>query len=145
MQPDFFIRGYTPDDYPEMIHLWEGLGLGGAHRGDDEKIILQTIEMGGKLLLMFEKHTGKMIGTSWLTVDGRRIYLHHFGIHADYQGRRLSVPLLNASLEFAKLTGLQIKLEVHKNNEKALSLYKKAGFAYLGDYDVYIIRDISAI
>lgn len=145
MQPEFFIRDYSSDDYQGMISLWENLGLGGAHRGDDATIILRTIEMGGKLLLMFEKHTNKMIGTSWLTVDGRRVYLHHFGIHADFQGKKLANPLLEASLKFAKSTGLQIKLEVHKNNEKALGLYQKAGFAYLGDYHVYIIRDISAI
>jgi ribosomal protein S18 acetylase RimI-like enzyme len=40
---------------------------------------------------------------------------------------------------------MHIKLEVHKDNVKALGLYKKAGFGYLGDYHVYIIRDISAI
>ena len=145
MQPEFFIREYSSDDYQEMIRLWESLGLGGAHRGDDATIILRTIEMGGKLLLMFDKHTNKMIGTSWLTVDGRRVYLHHFGIHADFQGIKLADPLLEASLKFAKSTGLQIKLEVHKNNDKALGLYQKAGFTYLGDYYVYIIRDISAI
>jgi ribosomal protein S18 acetylase RimI-like enzyme len=144
MQPEFIIREYTSDDYQEMIRLWESLGLGGAHRGDDSTIIQRTIEMGGKLLLMFEKHTNRMIGTSWLTVDGRRVYLHHFGIHAD-QGKKLAVPLLETSLKFAKSTGLQIKLEVHKNNEKALGLYKKYGFTYLGDYHVFILRDISAI
>lgn len=145
MQPEFIIREYTSDDYQEMIRLWESLGLGGAHRGDDSTIIQRTIEMGGKLLLMFEKHTNRMIGTSWLTVDGRRVYLHHFGIHADFQGKKLAVPLLETSLKFAKSTGLQIKLEVHKNNEKALGLYKKYGFTYLGDYHVFILRDISAI
>jgi len=145
MQPEFFIREYTTDDYQEMIRLWESLGLGGAHRGDDAKIIMHTIEMGGKLILMFEKHAKKMIGTSWITVDGRRAYLHHFGVHADYQGEKLAYPLLEASLKFAKSTGLQIKLEVHKNNEKALALYQKYGFTYLGDYHVYIIRDISVI
>jgi ribosomal protein S18 acetylase RimI-like enzyme len=145
MQPEFFIREYTSDDYQEMIRLWENLGLGGAHRGDDSTIIQRTIEMGGKLLLMFEKHTNIMIGTSWLTVDGRRAYLHHFGIHTDFQGKKLADPLLEASLKYAKSTGLQIKLEVHKNNEKALGLYQKSGFTYLGDYHVYIIRDISAI
>ena len=145
MQPEFFIREYTVDDFPEMISLWESLGLGGAHRGDDEIIIQRTIEMGGKLLLMFDKDTDLLIGTSWLTVDGRRTYLHHFGIHADYQGRKMADYLLEASLKFAKSTGLQIKLEVHKNNEKALGLYQKAGFTYLGDYHVYIIRDISML
>ena len=145
MLPDFFIRNYTDSDFPEMIRLWESLGLGGAHRGDDEKIISRTIKMGGQLLLMIENDSNAIIGTSWLTVDGRRTYLHHFGIHADYQGKRLANALLGESLKLAKSYGMQIKLEVHKDNTKALGLYTKAGFSYLGDYLVFIIRDISNI
>jgi len=142
---NFLIRNYTDTDYPEMILLWESLGLGGAQRGDNEKIIRRTIEMGGQLLLMIDFVKNVIVGTSWLTVDGRRTYLHHFGIHTDYQGNGLAKHLLDASLQLAKTFGMQIKLEVHKDNAKALGLYTKAGFAYLGDYNVYIIRDISCI
>jgi ribosomal protein S18 acetylase RimI-like enzyme len=44
-----------------------------------------------------------------------------------------------------KEIGLQIKLEVHQSNERAINFYKKAGFKRLGDYDVYIIRDLQEI
>jgi len=101
--------------------------------------------MGGQLLLMINTDSEIIVGTSWLTVDGRRTYLHHFGIHTDYQGKGLSKLLLDASLKLAKSFGMQIKLEVHKDNVKALGLYKTAGFKYLGDYYVYIIRDISTL
>jgi len=141
----FLIREYRESDYVEMIRLWESLGLGGAHRGDDEAIIRRTIQMGGQLLLMVETVSETIIGSSWLTIDGRRTYLHHFGIHSDYQGNGLANRLLEASLKLAKSFGMQIKLEVHKDNVKALGLYKKAGFTYLGDYHVYIIRDISTL
>jgi ribosomal protein S18 acetylase RimI-like enzyme len=53
--------------------------------------------------------------------------------------------LLGESLKLAKTYGMQIKLEVHKDNARALGLYTKAGFTYLGDYLVFIIRDISHI
>ncbi|MFZ4546012.1 MAG: GNAT family N-acetyltransferase [Bacteroidales bacterium] len=142
---NFTIRNYTDIDYNEMISLWEILGLGGVQRGDNENTIRRTIEMGGQLLLLVDCNKNVIIGTSWLTVDGRRTYLHHFGIHSDYQGNGLANYLLDASLKLAKSYGLQIKLEVHKENAKALGLYTKAGFAYLGDYNVYIIRDISSI
>jgi len=145
MEPVFFIREYADSDFPEMLRLWESLGLGDAHRGDDGKVIRHTIQMGGQLLLLIEKGSNAIAGTSWLTVDGRRSYLHHFGIHADYQVNGLANILLDASLKLAKTFGMQIKLEVHKDNFKALGLYKKAGFTYLGDYQVYIIRDISKI
>lgn len=145
MNTGFEVREYLPEDYPEIISLWENLGLGGAHRGDNEFIITQTIKMGGRMLVLIDKSSNSLVGTSWLTVDGRRTYLHHFGIHAEYQGKGLANLLLEASLKLAKTFGMQIKLEVHKNNAKALNLYTKAGFTFLGDYLVYIIRDISTI
>ncbi len=145
MHPDFCIRNYTDKDYPEMVSLWEMLGLGGAQRGDDQSVINRTIKMGGQLLLMIDTGSNAIIGSSWLTVDGRRTNLHHFGIRTDYQGKGLANTLLYESLKLAKTFGMQIKLEVHKDNIKALGLYKKAGFKYLGDYLVFIIRDISII
>jgi ribosomal protein S18 acetylase RimI-like enzyme len=145
MESRYFIREYSDKDYSELNRLWESLGLGGAHRGDDKQIIRRTIKMGGQMLLLIDNDLNAIVGCSWLTVDGRRTYLHHFGIHADYQGNGLSKILLDASLKLARSYGMQIKLEVHKDNVKALNLYKKAGFVYLGDYLVYIIRDISTI
>jgi ribosomal protein S18 acetylase RimI-like enzyme len=145
MNSGFYIREFTESDFPEIIRLWESLGLGGAHRGDDLKIINNTIKMGGQLLLLVESGSEIIIGTSWLTVDGRRTYLHHFGIMTGFQGKGLSKMMLEASLKQAKKFGMQIKIEVHKENMKALGLYKKAGFTYLGDYHTYIIRDISLI
>jgi len=45
-------------------------------------------------------------------------------------------------MKLARNKGLQVKLEVHRTNRKAINLYKSEGFQYLGDFDVYIIRDI---
>ncbi|MCB2221903.1 MAG: GNAT family N-acetyltransferase [Bacteroidetes bacterium] len=134
-------RDYQPEDFKEVAALWEATGMGGEFRGDDRQVIDRSIQVGGKLLILEDEHTHKLIGTSWMTMDGRRIYLHHFGISPAFQGKGFSKQLLKASLAFAKKTGLQLKLEVHRDNIIARELYIKAGFKYLGDYDVYIIRN----
>ncbi len=141
MQQKPVIREYRPQDYTGVEKLWNDTGMGSSFRGDDQKTIENTLKNGGKLLVMEEPNTGKIIGTSWLTNDGRRIYLHHFGISPAFQGQGLSKYLLQASMDFAKSTEKQIKIEVHQSNARAINLYTKAGFKYLGDYDVYIIRD----
>jgi len=123
-----------------VLPLWKETGLGDEKRGDDEQIILNTLKYGGKFILMLEQDTKQLIGTSWITNDQRRLYLHHFGIGKIFQGKGLSKPLLEESLKFAGKTGLQIKLEVHKDNSVARQLYEKYNFKYLGDYFVYIIR-----
>lgn len=140
------IRSYHKGDFNEIMNLWVSTGMGRPDRGDDETTIERSIEMGGLMLVMVEEPDDKkIIGTSWMTFDGRRIHLHHFGILPEYQGRGLSKNLLKESLRFVKEKGYQVKLEVHRSNSVAVTLYIKAGFKYLGDYDVYIIKDVQSI
>lgn len=140
MDIPFNIRPYKTGDFEQIQLLWEETGLGNKQRGDNAEIIEKTIAAGGELFILENTSNNEIIGTSWLTNDHRRIYLHHFGIKPAYQGKGLSKPLLEKSLEWAKNTQLQIKLEVHIDNKKAIQLYEKFGFKRLGDYDVYIIR-----
>ena len=141
----FSIRDYTEDDYTTVQHIWSLTGLGGAERGDNADTIKRSIDLGGKMILLTDNSTEEVVGTSWMTFDGRRIHLHHFGILPYYQGKGLSSQLLYESLKHVKDTGIQVKLEVHNTNIKALNLYTRNGFNYLGDYDIYIIRDVESI
>lgn len=139
------IRMYQKGDFEQVNTLWQKTGLGGKERGDDEGIILQTLAHGGRFFIMEEAETGFLIGTSWITNDARRLYLHHFGIKPDYQGNGYARALLAYILEVLKPLNMQLKLEVNKYNKRAVALYQKYGFQLLGDYDVYIIRDMQAL
>lgn len=143
IKENYIIRDFESNDFASLIELWDELDLSSKERGDDLETIERTLEIGGRLLLLENIIDNKILGSSWLTHDGRRIYLHHFGICKEYQGKGLSHLLLDESLFFAKELNMQIKLEVHKNNEVASKLYKKAGFKLLGDYIVMIIRKFS--
>ncbi len=138
------ISDYNPGDYENIMLLWQQTGLGGVQRGDNRQIIENSIAIGGKLLTAKTEH-GELAGTSWMTFDGRRIHLHHFGVKPEFQRQGVGKILVEKSLLFAKEKGYQIKLEVHQSNKAAIELYKKYGFTYMGDYDVYIIRDLNAI
>ena len=73
---DVLFRDYRKGDFTEINRLWKKTGLGGEERGDDENVIERTLANGGKLLVAENPKTGKIIGTSWLTTDHRRIYIH---------------------------------------------------------------------
>lgn len=138
------ITDYQPSNYEQIVNLWLATGLGNPQRGDNQQVIEQSLRIGGKLLVA-KTQNGDVVGTSWITFDGRRLHLHHFGVHPSYQRQGIGDRLTVESLRFAKQMGYQIKLEVHQSNTAAITLYKKHGFAFLGDYDVYIIRDIEGI
>lgn len=135
------IREFRDGDYPGIVALWKLTSLANEKRGDTEEIIRQSLHLGGKFLVMISKEK-EIIGTSWITFDGRRLHLHHFGIHPLYQQKGLGRTLALESMKFAKEKNVQIKLEVHQSNEVAIKLYEKLGFRSLGDYRVYIIRDV---
>jgi [ribosomal protein S18]-alanine N-acetyltransferase len=140
---DLIIRDYIEDDYDEIVKLWYLTDMSNAARGDSKETIKRTLELGGKLLVIESISSKQIYGTSWMTFDGRRIMLHHFGILPEWQGKGLAKILLKESLQYVKKKGAQVKLEVHSTNIKAINLYKKFGFKQLGEYNVYIIRDIS--
>lgn len=139
------VREYLQEDFNAINQLWKDTDMGGSMRGDNEETIERTIKAGGKLFVLENLLSREIIGTSWLSHDQRRIYIHHFGIKPAFQGKGYAHLLMKASMDFAQSTGMQIKLEVHKDNFTAVQLYKKWGFNYLGDYEVYIIRDYKLI
>ncbi len=142
---NFVIRPYRHGDFAGIKYLWEATDMGNPGRGDDEAIIEESIKIGGTLLILENTSLNTICGTSWMTFDGRRIHLHHFGILPEYQGKGYSKTLLEHSLTFVKTKGYQVKLEVHKTNKRAINLYERYGFKSLGDFDIFIIRDTSKI
>ncbi len=140
MKNQLKIREYTPNDFETIIEIWDKLDMGRVERGDTKDVIEKTLKNNAKLFLL--EKDNKIIGTSWITSDSRRLYLHHFGILAEYQGNGYSKPLLEKSLDFAQEQGMQVKLEVYEGNNIAINLYNKYGFKHLfKDYIVLILRD----
>ena len=142
---NYIIRDYNNEDFDKLNKLWQETELGGAQRGDNSQIIEHSIKLGGKLILLENTNTKEIFGSSWMTFDGRRIHLHHIGVKPSYQNQGFGQLLTKESLKYAIEKRCQIKLEVHQSNKKAIEIYKKLGFSFLGDYDVYIIRDTNSI
>lgn len=138
MNKPVFIRDYKEADYPELMKLWESLELGRPERGDDRKVIAQTLKYDGKLLVALVDN--RLIGAAWITNNGRRLYLHHMGVAKEFQRQGIGKKLMEKTLEFAEAMNMQIKLEVHHTNPNAISLYRKYGFEPLSGYQVLINR-----
>lgn len=148
MESNPIIRDYQDEDYDDVAKLWILTDLGNSERGDTNEVINRTLRQGGKFLILeinTEIQIKTICGTLWMTNDGRRILLHHFGILPEYQGKGYSELLLKEALQYVKKTGLQVKLEVHSSNIRAINLYNKFGFKHLTGYEIYLIRDLSKL
>ena len=140
---EYYFTGFHENDFPEIMELWKRTGLGNPERGDTADTIKRCNSLGGKFVSMKLKESDEIIGTSWLSYDGRRTYLHHFGIKPEFQGKGLGNALAIESMKKIREIGAQVKLEVHSSNKKAIRLYKKFGFFDFHDYKTFMIRDIS--
>jgi len=134
------IRNFKPADYPQVVSLWKETGIYTSERGDTPELILRCNDQGGKFLVMEEPSESRIVGTSWLTWDGRRVMLHHFAILPSVQGQGYGRQLALESLTFAREKKCPMKLEVHRDNLPAVQLYRSLGFAVFEDYDVYMIH-----
>ncbi|MCK4879458.1 MAG: GNAT family N-acetyltransferase [Bacteroidales bacterium] len=137
------IRNYKPGDFPQIEALWRETGIYTMERGDTPEIILRCNTQGGKFLIMEDDLNSRIIGTSWLTWDGRRVLMHHFAVLPSLQGRGYGRKLALESLAFAREKRSPLKLEVHRDNTPAIQLYRSLGFDVFEDYDVYMIHNDS--
>jgi ribosomal protein S18 acetylase RimI-like enzyme len=134
------IRDYRKGDFEGLQKLWNDTGMGDEEREDTEEAVERCNQMGGRLLVMENPDTGEVIGSSWMTWDGRRMYLHHFGVLPEMQNRGFGTMLAEESLKWILGQGRQVKLEVHKQNHPARHLYEKMGFFRFTDYEILMRR-----
>lgn len=134
-------RDFVGDDYPSLLHLWEASGVASPARGDSLESILATLAARGRLLVIPDEG-GNVAASVWLTDDARRLYVHHMAVLPGLQGRGLGARLLEIALKIAAERSLQMKLEVHRSNTRAIALYRRFGFDFIGDYEVMIRRAV---
>lgn len=124
-----------------MEKLWKETGIYTMERGDTHEVILRCNSQGGKFLVLEDPESRIMVGSSWMTYDGRRLHLHHFAIKPSHQGRGLGRILALESLKFADEKGCPLKLEVHRENLAAVNLYNSLGFIKFKDYEIFMVVD----
>ncbi|HRY48632.1 MAG TPA: GNAT family N-acetyltransferase [Candidatus Paceibacterota bacterium] len=61
--------------------------------------------------------------------EHKRAYLTMIAVGKRYQGKKIGVNLLKSSIQHLRGIGIStLHLEVYKNNNRAIDLYKKVGF-----------------
>src|SRR5690348_13968426 len=91
-------RLMTIDDYAEAYHIWsesEGMVLSDA---DSLENIRTYLDRNVGLSLVYEDDK-KVIGTILCGHDGRRGYIYHVAVRAEYRNKGIGKELVNRSLE----------------------------------------------
>ena len=138
---EVFVRALLAADYEAVVTLWrasEGIGLSKA---DEFMPICRYLERNPDMSLVAEVD-GKIIGAVLCGHDGRRGYLHHLAIAAEFRGQGIGLQLVKDCL--GKLSRENIDkchIFVYPDNDRGLQFWRKVGFA--GRMDILLCsRDL---
>lgn len=132
------LREFLDSDFPSLAELWSAAGIGNPARGDTLESVRRTLALGGRLFVLTSGV--RIVGSAWISDDGRRLYLHHMAVLPELQGRGLGKRLMDTAVTVARERGMQMKLEVSEMNQGAIALYRKYGFETLEGYRTMIRR-----
>ena len=126
------IRGMTASDIPQIAKI-ERMVFSSPWSEASFRSELDDNGMAVYLVLAEEEQPDRVLayGGFWKIFDEGHIT--NIAVHPKEQGKKLGRMLLHAMIQWAWTIGLtHMTLEVRVNNEKAIHLYKKAGFKEAG-------------
>ncbi len=127
-----------PDVFAEITEIWRQTGISNPARNDSLEAVQYNLDHGGTMLLAY--WDDRLVGTTWLSHDFRRLYIHHMAVLPEFQNRGIGRSLLQEAVKIADEFGYQAKLEVHRDNPAARHLYRISGFEDLEGYITMIRR-----
>jgi L-phenylalanine/L-methionine N-acetyltransferase len=124
-----FIYGLYMHPQVNPFLLYESMG-----KTAFQPIYEELLRDGVKFLFLEENHPAGMFKLIPLRYRTHHVvYLGGLAIHPDHSGRGSGARMLGEILDFCRERGfLRVELSVAVNNEKAIRLYKRAGFAEEG-------------
>lgn len=122
------IREFLPEDTVLAIELWqasEGIGLSAA---DEPGQIARYLKRNPGM--SFTAWDGqKLIGAVLCGHDGRRGYLHHLAVRADYRGRGIGAALTERCHAAMRSEGIdKVHIFVFRENQAALAFWQRVNY-----------------
>jgi L-phenylalanine/L-methionine N-acetyltransferase len=148
--PNIIIRGLERDDWQQVALISalpqcqrQTLRLPYQSLDFYRQRVEKQVEQGRTVVAIVD---GILVGTASLSVNpGRNAHVAAVGInvHDDYHGRGIGSALMAALIDLADhwLNLVRLELDVYCDNEKAIALYQKFGFAIEGTKRKVAIRD----
>jgi len=130
------IVDFTMKDYQKVIALWkscEGIGLSSADSEDSIKSYLKR----NRGMSFVARNKDGIIGAVLCGHDGRRGYLHHLAVHADFRNQGIGRSLVEKCTSALHSIGIQkCHLFIFNSNENGIRFWEKIGWNHRKDIGV---------
>lgn len=122
-----YIRNFQPEDYDEIVVLWQraGLILGTS---DDREGIARKLQRDPDLFLVAVEETA-LVGVVMGSYDGRRGWINHLAVSPDQQGHGLGTQLMQElELRLRSKGCRKVNLLIEASNSAVQTFYQRLGY-----------------
>lgn len=124
----FPITDTKPDDYDEVLALWEqteGVGL----TDSDSREAVSAFLARNPGLSLIARHDGRIIGAVLCGHDGRRGFLYHLAVAREYRKQGLARAIVDTCLSRLAAVGiLKATIFVYGHNDIGNRFWRKVGW-----------------
>lgn len=131
------IKEIHPDDYEELMNLWNSIPGMGINEADSEENIRMFLLKNVGLSFCY-KEDNRIIGTILCGQDGRRGYIYHTAVAPEFRGRGIGRMLVEESLRQLRNLGIgKCHLFVFADNEPGKAFWNSIGWEKRDDIFTY--------
>lgn len=127
------IQKIAINDFPELLTLWNTVGLGVSNKKREEQEFKALIQWNPDSCFKVVKNK-TIIGSIIGAFNGRRSWIYHLAIHPNFQKNGLGSKLVKKLEDKLKHKGAtKIILGVSMTNLSVVPFYEKHGFKVMND------------
>ena len=127
------IHPFTLEDYPEAFALWQATPGVGLSAVDERAPIAAYLEHNPGLSFV-ARAGGRLVGAALCGTDGRRGYLHHLAVAADFRYQGAGLALVEHCLAGLQACGIQkCHLFVFAGNAQGRAFWEHVGWRLRSD------------
>ncbi|MBP3761178.1 MAG: GNAT family N-acetyltransferase [Ruminococcus sp.] len=123
------IRVMTIDYYDDIYELWEKSGENGINTTDDSREGISKYLKRNPKTSFVALDNGKLIGMIMAGHDGRRGFIHHMLVSAEYRGQGIGRRLVESAMKALDDEGInKVALVAYTNNDNGNKFWERMGF-----------------
>jgi len=129
MADELTIRAMMPEDYDEVIALWEAAGLPYKPKGRDSRAAIeQQLQLPTAIYLVAERD-GMIVGSVLGTHDGRKGWINRVAVHPDHRRKGIARKLVEAVERRCLELGIEIFAALIEDwNETSMRVFERLGY-----------------
>ncbi|MCI0497990.1 MAG: GNAT family N-acetyltransferase [Thermoplasmata archaeon] len=123
------VRGFTMDDYDEVMSLWERCDAERKPKGRDAREAVERQLGLGTAIYLVAEDGGRIVGTVFATHDGRRGWINRLVVDQDRRRRGIGTMLVREAERRLDAAGIDITaVHVWEWNAASIATFGSLGY-----------------